>query len=81
MQYNKNDTTFINFPGEYDVNGCFIRAIVEKDMLHYMIQMQDKKIAILGNKRAVQHDSMDIADIWYVTDASIQETMEKMEME
>lgn len=81
MQYGNHDLTFIEYPGEYDINGIFLKVFAGKaGELNYLIQDGNKEYAFVQTEDALSNDEF-TADTWLFTNPHIAKTLDKMELE
>jgi hypothetical protein len=82
MVYDKLPYTYIDYPGEYDLDGTFLRVFADKQKkLHYLIKDNNLHFAIIQSPKALDFEGMDEADIFYYTDDVIADKIDKMELE
>ena len=82
MQYGNHDISFIEYPGEYDINGMYIRVYSGKWWeLNYHIQEDaGKSYAFVQTEDSLANDEF-IADEWIYVNPHIAKALDKMEME
>ncbi len=81
MNYGKNDSNTIGFPGEYDINGVMYKCIDAGDMLHYIIHAEDDTwTAILQSSAALEKENIDGITARYVLDETTQKELENLEL-
>ena len=81
MQYGNHDLSYIEYPGEYDVKGMFIKVFSGKGgELNYLVQDGNKSYAFVQTEDALSNDEF-TAQTWVFTNPHIAKTLDKMELE
>jgi len=82
MHYDKNEYKFIDFPGEYDLNGLIIKCIVAKNQkLSYVISHDGEKIGLVQAASALKNDAISNVDVWLYSDIKIADKIDHMELD
>lgn len=81
MRYGKQQTTIVDYPGEYDIEWISIRCVEADGMLSYIVHLDNKQIAVLHNSAPLEKYSFDNIDVWLCLDDSIKDDVWRMEME
>ena len=82
MKYTKSHYTHINFPGEYDINGVFVRAFVGKgDQMSYIVTIENDTYGLIQTKDVLQRDDVNDCDYRCVVDDTLVTEIEQMEFE
>ena len=81
MNYGQGNTNVVSFPGEYDIEDISIKCIDAGDMLHYIIYVDETRIALLQSSAALEKENILGIDQWFVADESIKKEIENMEMD
>ncbi len=82
MTYTKLPYTFVDYPGEYDLQGVFIKVIADKhNLLNYIMHENDDVYAIIQSPLVLENDDFaDVKTIIY-TDDKIANKIEQLELE
>lgn len=81
MQYGNHDISFIEYPGEYDIDGLFIKVFPGKwGELNYLVQDKNKIFAFVQTEDSLANDEF-VADEWLFVNPHIAKALDKMEME
>lgn len=82
MVYTKSGDITIDYPGEYDIQGVFIKVLSDKNkMLHYIIHDKNEIIALVQSPRILEEDDFaDVQTILY-TDPKVAQKIEQLELE
>lgn len=80
--YAKNDEKIIEYPGEYELSGYKVTALVfsKTNELNYVIRFSNKKIAFIQNKNILEEDDVSDMDTWYVVEKDMQELIERRDL-
>lgn len=82
MLYDKSPQVLIDYPGEYDIKGVFIKAIADKKgKLNYILVEDKKSFAIVQSPRALDEDEISDASTIYYTDDAVEKKLDKLELE
>lgn len=81
MQYGKHASKRVDFPWEYDIDGISIQCIDAGDVLHYIIAMDDERLALLQSTAALEKESIDGIDKRIVFDEETKGEIENLELE
>ncbi|USN55684.1 MAG: hypothetical protein H6765_03710 [Candidatus Peribacteria bacterium] len=81
MLYGDHAGTTVEFPGEYDVQGISITCFEAANLLHYVVRIDDKDIAILQDKAVFDVENFDGIDQWVVVNEAIKNEIENLELE
>ncbi|MBB1578895.1 MAG: hypothetical protein HG424_002815 [candidate division SR1 bacterium] len=82
MRYNEPEIIIIDYPGEYDVKGRFIKAVLGKNnKLNYLIQGKNKKFGIIQSADVLELDEVGGMDTWLYLGENIEKKFEQLEME
>lgn len=82
MVYTKSGDITIDYPGEYDIQGVFIKVLSDRNkMLHYIIHDKNEIIALVQSPRILEEDDFaDVQTILY-TDPKVAQKIEQLELE
>lgn len=80
--YNKGEQLIIDYPGEYELSGYKVVAVVapKSDKLNYIIRFSNKKIAYIQDVKSFDHDEISDMDIWYVINPEMKDIIERREL-
>lgn len=81
MRYEQQNRHIIDFPGNYDIDGYHIECVATGDDLHYVMSIDDERVALVQNVQAVEHDAIENIDNRLITDPYIQDYLERQEIE
>lgn len=82
MRYHTSQQTIIDYPGEYDINGWSIKALLgQNHKLNYLIQWKNKKFWIIQSADILEDDEVDNMDTWLYIWENISKKFEQLEME
>ncbi len=70
----------IEFPGEYDKEGIYIKAYENKWELNYAIVYDDIKLAIINSPEIIENVEIDNVDRWLYTDEKVSDNLDKLEI-
>ncbi len=74
--------SMVEFPGEYDISGILIKAILWKDnKLNYLLKLKKKKIAIIQNPKVLEEDEVWSMDYWLYLDENVERKIDQLELE
>jgi len=74
--------SMVEFPGEYDINGVLIKALIWKDgKLNYLLNLKNKKIAIIQNPKILEEDEVGSMDYWLYLDENVERKIDQLELE
>lgn len=82
MTYTKVPYAYVDYPGEYDLQGIFIKVITGKNkLLNYIVHENDSVYALIQSPLVLEDD--DFADVHTIiyTDDSIANKIEQLELE
>lgn len=72
----------IDFPGEYDIDGVLVDALLtDDDGMHYVFQLPKKKYVIVNKKGVLKDMDTNKVDSFFSTNPKMQEILEKLEYE
>lgn len=82
MTYTKLPYTVVDYPGEYDLQGVFIKVIADKhNLLNYIMHENDDVYAIIQSPLVLENDDFaDVKTIIY-TDDKVANKIEQLELE
>lgn len=81
MHYGDHDLNFIDYPGEYDLNGMFFTVSAWKGWeLNYLIQDGNKTYAFVQTEDALNNEDFN-AQYWLFTNPHIAKMLDKMELD
>ncbi len=81
MHYGNHDMSYIDYPGEYDLQGIFFTVTAGKGgELNYLIDDGHKAYAFVQTEDALNDEDFN-ADYWIYTNQHIAKTLERMELE
>lgn len=82
MRYEKLDYELVDYPGEYDIQGIKIQCFLgENQKLNYVIDLQEKKVAIVQSADVLELDEVGSVRFWLYTDDKIAAKMDQLELE
>lgn len=81
VQRNGRDYTLIDYPGEYEAEGFFVKTLVTGDLLHHIVESAEGTFAVVSDLKVLQDDDMAKIDTWLVTEQAIADEIEKLELE
>lgn len=82
IEYEELPYKLIDYPGEYDIDGVFIKCFVDKkNMLNYVITIDEKKIGIIQNAKILDNDEICDMDLRLYTDEKIENKIDQLELE
>ena len=82
MRYHEWETIIIDYPGEYDVEWWFIKALLWSDWkLNYLIQWNNKKFWIIQSPNVLELPEVDWMDTWLYIWESIEKKFDQLEIE
>jgi hypothetical protein len=81
MRYEQQNRHIIDFPGNYDIDGYHIECVATGDDLHYVMSIDDERVALVQNVQAVEHDAIENIDNRLITDPYIKDYLERQEIE
>jgi len=82
MLYDKSPQVLIDYPGEYDIQWVFIKAIVDKKgNLNYILMEDKNSFAIVQSSSALDEDEMSDVSMIYYTDDAVEKKLDKLELE
>ncbi len=82
MIYELPKQKIIEYPWEYDIQGFSVEVLETWWKLHYIIHNDEEKFAIICDKSALDSDKInETIQTWIVTDHSLQEEIEKYELD
>jgi len=74
--------TLINYPGEYDIEGIFIKCFVDKkNMLNYIVSFGEKSVGIIQNAKILDRDEICDMDLWLYSEEKIANKIDQLELE
>lgn len=80
--HSQMDKKVIDFPGEYDIEGIFIKAILGKgNLMNYFIKTKTKSFAIIQNAKALEDDDLVKVENWVFLDEAIEKKLDQLELE
>jgi hypothetical protein len=81
MHYGDHDLNYIDYPGEYDLNGMFFNVSSGKGgELNYLINDGNKTYAFAQTEDALNNEDFN-AHYWLFTNPHIAKMLDKMELE
>ena len=82
MRYEKIDYALVDYPGEYDIQGIKIQCFLGEDQkLNYVVDLQEKKVAIIQSADVLELDEVGAVRFWLYTDDKIAAKMDQLELE
>ncbi len=81
MNYWEFNSEVVSFPGEYDIQDISIKCIDAWDLLHYVVQLEDSRIAILQSSAALEKENIEGIDQRIVLSEEVKKDVENMELE
>lgn len=82
MSYDKKAYTYVDYPGEYDLQWVFIKVIADKHkLLNYIMHENDSVYALIQSPLVLEED--DFADVQTIiyTDDRVANKIEQLELE
>jgi len=80
--YEKMPFQLIDFPGEYDVSGVFVKAMLGRwNKLSYVLKIDDQRIAILQTTDILDRDDIGDMNVWLYSNEKIAAKIEQLELE
>ncbi len=74
--------TMVEFSGEYDIDGIWIRALAGKDKkLNYLINLKWKNYGIIQNPKILDDDEVGSMDYRLYLDDSVERKIDQLELE
>ena len=74
--------TMVEFSGEYDIDGVWIKTLVGKDKkLNYLINLKEKKYGIIQNPKILDDDEVGSMDYRLYLDDSVERKKIKLDGE
>lgn len=78
----KMEKNSIDFPGEYDIDGIYIKAIMGKgNEMNYFIKTKSKSFAVIQSPKILAHDELIKVNHWIFTNDKAQQKSEQLELE
>ena len=78
----KTPYTIVEFPGEYDIAGVNIKALMGKDQkLNYLINLKWKKYAFIQNPKILDEDEIGDMDYRLYLQDSVEQKIDQLELE
>lgn len=72
----------VEYPGEYDIDGIFIKVYVAKDnKLNYVFTLNNKKIWLIQSPKILEVDGINSMDAWIYLDDSVENKIDQLELE
>jgi hypothetical protein len=81
MRYGDSSVANIDFPWEYDVQGYGIECRRAWWLLHYVLTVHGKRIALVQDPAVVAEEDSGRVDVWYCTTQECMKAIEAMELE
>ncbi len=81
MNYGEGEISAVSFPGEYDIQDVSVKCIDAGDALHYIVHIEDTRIAILQSSAALEKENIENIDQRFVMDGSIEKEIQNLELE
>lgn len=81
MNYGEENKKSVSFPGEYDIDGVSIKCIDAGDLLHYILYIEETRIALLQSSAALEKENIEWIDQWIVMDEAIQKEIENLDLD
>ncbi|HOG15072.1 MAG TPA: hypothetical protein PK674_00640 [Candidatus Absconditabacterales bacterium] len=74
--------SIVEYPGEYDIDGVFIRSFGSKDgKLNYIITINNKTIGLVQSAKILEEDDVRSLDAWLYLDDAVEKKLEQLELE
>ena len=74
--------SIVEYPGEYDIDGVFIRSFWSKDgKLNYIITINNKTIGLVQSAKILEEDDVRSWDAWLYLDDAVEKKLEQLELE
>jgi hypothetical protein len=72
----------VEFPGEYDIQGIAIKALLWKDnKLNYLVTLKNKKYGIIQNPKILDEDEVGSMDYRLYIDENVENKIDQLELE
>ena len=82
MAYDRGDLLSIDFPGEYDIGGAFIKTFVGKwDKLNFLITHEWITFAVIQSPEILELDEVCDVNVWIFSNEAIEKKLDQLEME
>ena len=82
MRYHEGEIIIVDYPGEYDIKGCTIKAFVgQNQKLNYLIQGNNKKFWIIQSPDVLELEEVDRMDTWLYLWEAIEKKLDQLELE
>ena len=74
--------SFIEYPGDYDINWILIRVFVSKDWkLSYTFSVNNKKIWLIQSPKILEEDEISSMYAWLYLDDAVEKKLNQLELE
>ncbi|HRU50354.1 MAG TPA: hypothetical protein P5155_02510 [Candidatus Absconditabacterales bacterium] len=74
--------SIIEYPGEYDIDGIFIKSFGSKDgKLNYVFTINNKTIGLIQSPKILEEDDIRSLDAWLYLDDAVEKKLEQLELE
>lgn len=74
--------SIVEYPGEYDIDGVFIKSFSSKDgKLNYIITINNKTIGLVQSAKILEEDDVRSLDAWLYLDDAVEKKLEQLELE
>jgi hypothetical protein len=81
MRYGQQDISVVDFPGEYDIRGHAVTCYATDNLLHYIINVDDTRYAIIQDAGVISKETFDQIDVRVVVDEDLKIEIERQELE
>lgn len=81
MRYDETLLSFVDFPGEYDIQWHSIVCYDAWWYLHYQIVTNDGIIVIIQDSALLEKETLGDIDTWFCTSTKTKEAIERDELE
>ena len=81
MRYDETLLSFVDFPGEYDIQWHSIVCYDAWGYLHYQIVTDDNIIVIIQDSALLEKETLGDIDTWFCTTTKTKEAIERDELE
>ena len=82
MAYDRGNLLSIDFPGEYDISGAYIKVFAWNwDKLNFLISYEWTTFAIIQSPEVLELDEVCDMNTWIFPDESVSKKLDQLEME
>ena len=82
MAYDRGNLLSIDFPGEYDISGAFIKVFVWNwNKLNFLVSYEWSSFAVIQSPEVLELDEVCDMNTWIFPDESVSKKLDQLEME